>query len=87
VQRQTGARHGRLFVDVAGYRQRRREALERFTQSLAEEVKTSGARKLLEPMSAADRKVVHDTANGIDGVRTISEGEDPRRRVVILPDN
>ena len=41
--------------------------------------------KALEPMGAADRKVVHDTANEIDGVSTISEGEDPRRRVVILP--
>lgn len=86
VQRQTGARQGRLLVDVGGYRQRRREALERFTQRLADEVKESGARKLLEPMSAADRKVVHDTVNAIDGVRTVSEGEDPRRRVVILPD-
>lgn len=86
VQRQTGARQGRLLVDVAGYRQRRREALERFTLKLADEVKSSGARKVLEPMNASDRKVVHDTVNAIDGVRTISEGEDPRRRVVLLPD-
>ena len=40
----------------------------------------------MEPMGAADRKVVHDTANTIDGVRTTSEGEEPRRHVVILPD-
>ena len=40
----------------------------------------------LEPMNAPDRKVVHDTVNEIDGVRTMSEGEDTRRRVVILPD-
>ncbi len=86
VQRQTGARHGRLLVDVAGYRQRRREALERFTHRLADEVKASGVRKLLEPMSPADRKVVHDTVNTIDGVQTVSEGEEPRRRVVLLPD-
>lgn len=86
VQRQTGARQGRLLVDVAGYRQKRREALERFSQRLADEVKSSGTRKLLEPMNASDRKVVHDTINTIDGVRTVSEGEDPRRRVVILPD-
>ena len=38
-------------------------------------------------MNAADRKVVHDTVNDIDGVRTISEGEDPRRRVVLLPED
>jgi spoIIIJ-associated protein len=36
-------------------------------------------------MSPPDRKVVHDTVNGIEGVTTISEGEDSRRRVVILP--
>jgi spoIIIJ-associated protein len=86
VQRRTGARNGRLLVDVAGYRQKRREALERFTRQVAEQVKASGARRVLEPMHPADRKVVHDTANTIDGVSTTSEGEEPRRRVVILPD-
>jgi spoIIIJ-associated protein len=86
VQRKTGARNGRLLVDVGGYRQKRREALERFTRDVAEQVKASGARRVLEPMHPADRKVVHDTANTIDGVTTTSEGEEPRRRVVILPD-
>jgi spoIIIJ-associated protein len=76
----------RLRLDVGGYRERRREALERFTKGIAEQVLSSGTATSLEPMGAADRKVVHDTVNDIDGVRTISEGEDPRRRVVILPD-
>ena len=76
----------RLRVDVAGYREKRRAALERFTRTVADQVLASGTATSMEPMSAADRKVVHDTANGIDGVRTISEGEDPRRRVVLLPD-
>jgi spoIIIJ-associated protein len=53
---------------------------------VAAAVLETGERKVLEPMHPADRKVVHDTANTIDGVRTISEGEEPRRRVVILPD-
>ena len=87
VQRQTGARNGRIVVDVAGYRQRRREALERFTRQVAEQVLATGTRRALEPMSPADRKVVHDTANQIAGVRTSSEGEEPRRRVVLLPDD
>lgn len=87
VQRRTGGRNGRLLVDVSGYRQKRREALERFTQQVVASVQETGERKVLEPMHPADRKVVHDTVNGIDGVRTISEGEEPRRRVVILPDN
>jgi spoIIIJ-associated protein len=85
VQRRLNAHHGRLMVDVSGYRQKRKAALERFTRDLAEQVKSSGQRKVLEPMSAPDRKVVHDTANEIDGVTTASEGEEPRRRVVILP--
>jgi spoIIIJ-associated protein len=87
VQRRTSAVNGRLTIDVSGYRKKRKEALERFTRQLSEEVKASGARKVLEPMSAADRKIVHDTVNDIAGVATTSEGEEPRRRVVILPVN
>ncbi|MEJ7844382.1 MAG: RNA-binding cell elongation regulator Jag/EloR [Acidimicrobiales bacterium] len=87
VQRQGGGtQEGRVRIDIAGYRQRRREALERFTQQVAEQVLASGESKALEAMHPADRKVVHDTANTIAGVHTISEGEEPRRRVVILPD-
>lgn len=86
VQRRGGGtQEGRIRIDIAGYRQRRREALERFTSQVAASVLETGERKALEPMNAADRKVVHDAANGIDGVQTISEGEEPRRRVVLLP--
>jgi spoIIIJ-associated protein len=76
----------RLRVDVGGYRERRREALSRFAQKVAAQVVESGEAASLEPMNAADRKVVHDTVNDIDGVRTSSEGEEPRRRVVISPE-
>jgi spoIIIJ-associated protein len=75
----------RVRVDVGGYRERRRAALARFTEQVAAEVIESGASRALEPMSPADRKVVHDTANEIEGVSTVSEGEEPRRRVVIVP--
>lgn len=86
VQRQaTGTHHGRVRIDVGGYRQRRKEALERFTQQLAAEVQESGVARSLEPMGAADRKIVHDTVNSMDGISTTSEGEEPRRRVVIVP--
>jgi spoIIIJ-associated protein len=84
-RRVPGTAAGRVRLDVAGYRQRRREALERFTQQVADQVRESGVQKALEPMNPADRKVVHDTVNEIDGVSTISEGEEPRRRVVIIP--
>ena len=85
VQRQTDGHGVRIHVDVAGYRAKRRDALEEFTRALATEVLESGRPKRLEPMSASDRKVVHDTAAEIDGVATESEGEDPRRRVVLRP--
>ncbi|HEY6533151.1 MAG TPA: RNA-binding cell elongation regulator Jag/EloR [Acidimicrobiales bacterium] len=85
-RRVPGTAEGRVRLDVAGYRQRRREALERFTQSVADEVRDSGVQKALEPMNPADRKVVHDTVNDIGGVTTISEGEEPRRRVVVVPE-
>lgn len=85
VQKLTGGQSERILVDVAGYRSRRIAALQRFTQGVATEVLTSGEARALEAMSAADRKVVHDAINEIDGVSTRSEGEDPRRYVVIVP--
>jgi len=86
VQRESqGARTERLRVDVAGYRQRRTAALQEFAEGIAHDVLESGSEKILEPMGPADRKVVHDAVNEIDGVETGSEGEEPRRRVVIRP--
>jgi spoIIIJ-associated protein len=85
VHHQTGAGNGRIHVDVGGYRQKRNEALARFAQQVATTVQQSGTRSVLEPMSAADRKVVHDAITDIDGVATISEGEEPQRRVVVVP--
>lgn len=85
-KRAGGSYEGRVRVDVSGYRQRRRDALVRFTTQIAEQVRETGSKKALEPMNASDRKVVHDTVNEIDGVRTSSEGEEPRRWVVIHPE-
>ncbi|HSH61197.1 MAG TPA: RNA-binding cell elongation regulator Jag/EloR [Acidimicrobiales bacterium] len=85
VNRKTGGRNGRIMVDVAGYRQKRKEALERFTRDLVRQVQETGRSRALEPMSPADRKIVHDTVNQMDGVSTVSEGEEPARRVVITP--
>ena len=85
AQTLSGRAAGRVHLDIAQYREKRRAALADFTQKIADDVIESGKAKALEPMAAADRKVVHDTCNEIDGVSTISEGEDPRRRVVIEP--
>jgi len=85
VQRRTDGHGARIHVDVGGYQAKRRAALERFARELAERVAADGQELALEPMPAADRKVVHDTVATIDGVTTTSEGEEPRRRVVLLP--
>ena len=83
VQRQTDGHGVRIHVDVAGYRAKRRVALEGFTKKWVDKVLETGKAQALEPMSAADRKVVHDTAATFDGIMTESDGEEPRRRVVI----
>ena len=83
VQRQSESRTDRILVDVGGYREKRSAALRRFTEGIVADVKESGEERALEPMSAADRKVVHDAVNEADGVQTRSEGDDPARYVVI----
>jgi spoIIIJ-associated protein len=85
VQRRSRGHSSRIVLDIAGYRQARRAALERFATEVGEQVRSSGVARVLEPMPPADRKVVHDTINTLEGVATSSEGEEPRRRVVISP--
>jgi len=87
AQRRLGDHDTHLRVDVGGYRERRREALSRFAQQVAEQVVADGTARSLEPMSSADRKVVHDVLAEVDGVVTSSAGEEPNRRVVISPAN
>jgi spoIIIJ-associated protein len=83
VQRRIGGHGARLHVDVAGYRARRQEALAEFARQAAQRAIESGRDQVFEPMSPVDRKIVHDIVNEIEGVATVSEGEEPRRRVVI----
>ena len=84
-QRRLGDHDTRLRVDVGGYRERRRVALGKFALQMADEVKASGVARVLEPMSSADRKIIHDTLATVEGIATRSEGDDPYRRVVIAP--
>jgi spoIIIJ-associated protein len=85
VQRRIGGHSARIHVDVAGYRAQRSEALAEFARQAAQRALESGRDQVFEPMSPGDRKIVHDTVNAVEGVSTISEGEEPRRRVVIKP--
>jgi spoIIIJ-associated protein len=83
VQAQTGER-SRLILDIGGYRADRRRALAQAAAVAIAEVKASGERQNLEPMTAFERKVVHDEVLRA-GLRSESEGEDPHRYVVIFP--
>lgn len=85
VQQQTGVR-SRLMLDVSGHRQQRREQLQKLAAETAKQVLETGESSRLSPMNPFERKVVHDTIAGVDGVRSESEGEEPNRRVVVLAD-
>jgi spoIIIJ-associated protein len=85
AQRRLGDHETRLRIDVAGYRERREAALSSFARDVAEQVRTSGTARSLEPMSSADRKVVHDVLNDEPGVSSRSVGEDPDRRIIVDP--
>jgi spoIIIJ-associated protein len=83
VHRQTGGRT-RIMIDVGGYRMRRREELAETGRDAADEVKRTGMPKKLWAMNPFERKIVHD-AVAAAGLRSESEGEEPDRRVVVLP--
>jgi len=83
VYRETGHR-SRLMLDVAGHRAARRAALVELAKERVAGVQESGQPARLEPMSPFERKVVHD-AVAAAGLRSESEGEEPQRRVVVLP--
>lgn len=84
VQQETGAR-SRLMLDIAGWRADRRRELSDLGRATAEKVLASGERIRLQPMTPFERKVVHDAVATLKGVHSESEGEDPRRRVVVFP--
>lgn len=73
----------RIRLDIAGYAERRRKALSIYAEQLIEQLMTEGGEIMLEPMSPADRKVIHDAAAAHGGVTSYSEGEPPRRYVVL----
>ncbi|MEU6341272.1 MULTISPECIES: R3H domain-containing nucleic acid-binding protein [unclassified Streptomyces] len=83
VHRETGDR-SRLMLDIAGFRARKRTELTDLGVKAVEEVKESGQPVKLKAMTPFERKVVHD-AVAAAGLRSESEGEEPERRVVVLP--
>lgn len=74
-----------VSLDISGYRAARMLELQEMAKNLAEKVLVSGKPEILPPMSASERRQVHLLIEGIDGVESFSEGEEPYRRIVIRP--
>jgi spoIIIJ-associated protein len=84
VHTATGSR-SRLMLDIGGFRAKRRTELTSLGEASARRVAESGEAERLAPMNPFERKVVHDAVAKIDGVMSESEGDEPQRRVVVLP--
>jgi spoIIIJ-associated protein len=85
VVQQTGVR-SRLMLDIGGWRAKRRTDLTEVGTRAAQRVLESGEAVSLAPMTPFERKIVHDAIAAVDGVVSESEGVEPERRVVVLPD-
>jgi spoIIIJ-associated protein len=83
VMTETGHR-SRLMLDIAGHRERRRTELQALAQEAIAEAKASGEAVRLVPMNPFERKIVHDVVAEA-GLISESEGEEPKRRVVVMP--
>ena len=81
-----GEERKEVTVDAAGYRARRKATLEALALRVADRVRESGEREELEPMTAVERKVVHLRLKDVAGVSTASEGAEPNRYVVVVPE-
>lgn len=75
----------RISVDVAGYRQARREQLEQMARDVAKRVSESGEEEELKPMNPAERRIVHMVLRDIPEVATESRGTDRTRHIVVMP--
>jgi spoIIIJ-associated protein len=84
VVRAEGGEHD-VIVDAGGYRARRNASLQALATQSAQRATSTGARVALEPMTAVERKVIHEALKDDPGVQTMSEGTEPNRFVVVLP--
>ena len=85
AHRSVGDERRRIVVDAAGYRARRSATLETLARRSAEQASATGRRVELEPMSAVERRIVHEALKDDPEVETASEGAEPNRYVVVLP--
>ena len=75
-----------VHLDVGGYRKHREQILKNLADKAASRVKRSGRKVVMEPMTPSERRIVHSYLQGINGVTTHSEGEEPSRCVVVTPE-
>lgn len=73
----------KVFVDVAGYKEKRTKTLEELAQKISKTVIRTGKSITLEPMTAYERKIIHSKLQENDKVKTFSKGEEPHRRIVV----
>ena len=83
VANKNSAERIRIVIDIEDYRERRVETLNRLALRLADKVKRTGERVVLEPMNPHERKIIHVALQNDRRITTLSEGEEPYRRVVI----
>lgn len=80
-----GEKYTKVEIDAENYRERRQQALVRLAERLAAKVKRTNAPVRLEPMQAYERKIIHAALQSVAGIETHSEGQEPRRYLVITP--
>ena len=85
VEHQRGAERRRVVVDAAGYRERREQVLQRQAEEAAEQAVESGRPVALDAMTSSERRVVHEYLRDRGDVETHSEGDEPRRHLVVAP--
>jgi len=85
VMNRQGDQHYRLVLDIGGYRKRREETLISLAKRTAAKVVKVGKSYEMEPMNAAERRIIHFALQEYEGITTFSEGEEPERCVIISP--
>ncbi|MCR6112680.1 protein jag [Bacillus sp. A301a_S52] len=75
----------RFYLDAEGYRKRRKEALVTLAGRLSEKAVRTRREVRLEPMNAHERKIIHTALQNVQGVSTYSDGQEPHRRIVVVP--
>ncbi|MDX9872830.1 MAG: RNA-binding cell elongation regulator Jag/EloR, partial [Clostridia bacterium] len=84
VANRRGQERRRIILDTEGYRERREATLEKLARRLSEKVRRTGQKVFLEPMNPQERRIIHTALQNDRYVTTMSEGEEPFRKVVIM---